>query len=411
MNYQIQTLNAISPAIYTQLGEHYHVSDSAGQPDAILVRSASMHDMPLAPSVLSIARAGAGTNNIPIDACTQAGVCVFNTPGANANAVCEMVLAAMLLSCRDIVGGVEWARGLKGQGDGIEKAVEKGKKAFVGPELRGKTLGVIGLGAIGVLVANAAVALGMNVVGYDPMISVEHAWKLAQSVRHENSLDELFAACDFITVHVPMTEKTRGMIGRRALSLCKKGVRIINYARGGLVDEAALLEALADGRPVILPVPRYGRGLGILTYICERLPETDIFADRHFITELGHMDATAMWVRPQVQDMLSGKFIRAIPEDFVALGVYFVCDPQLDDIKTRRLVRRLLICGGRVIFTGTVEPNTHASLLLHAGKAQLLRYSVHCTQADMLRIAAQNDFKRIIAYNSDYAPTQRVYEV
>lgn len=248
MNYQIQTLNAISPAIYTQLGEHYHVSDSAGQPDAILVRSASMHDMPLAPSVLSIARAGAGTNNIPIDACTQAGVCVFNTPGANANAVCEMVLAAMLLSCRDIVGGVEWARGLKGQGDGIEKAVEKGKKAFVGPELRGKTLGVIGLGAIGVLVANAAVALGMNVVGYDPMISVEHAWKLAQSVRHENSLDELFAACDFITVHVPMTDKTRGMIGRRALSLCKKGVRIINYARGGLVDEAALLEALADGR-------------------------------------------------------------------------------------------------------------------------------------------------------------------
>ena len=248
MNYQIQTLNAISPAIYTQLGEHYHVSDSAGQPDAILVRSASMHDMPLAPSVLSIARAGAGTNNIPIDACTQAGVCVFNTPGANANAVCEMVLAAMLLSCRDIVGGVEWARGLKGQGDGIEKAVEKGKKAFVGPELRGKTLGVIGLGAIGVLVANAAVALGMNVVGYDPMISVEHAWKLAQRVRHENSLDELFAACDFITVHVPMTDKTRGMIGRRALSLCKKGVRIINYARGGLVDEAALLEALADGR-------------------------------------------------------------------------------------------------------------------------------------------------------------------
>ena len=248
MNYQIQTLNAISPAIYTQLGEHYHVSDSAEQPDAILVRSASMHDMPLAPSVLSIARAGAGTNNIPIDACTQAGVCVLNTPGANANAVCEMVLAAMLLSCRDIVGGVEWARGLKGQGDGIEKAVEKGKKAFVGPELRGKTLGVIGLGAIGVLVANAAVALGMNVVGYDPMISIEHAWKLAQSVRHENSLDELFAACDFITVHVPMTDKTRGMIGRRALSLCKKGVRIINYARGGLVDEAALLEALADGR-------------------------------------------------------------------------------------------------------------------------------------------------------------------
>ena len=258
MNYQIQTLNAISPAIYTQLGEHYHVSDSAGQPDAILVRSASMHDMPLAPSVLSIARAGAGTNNIPIDACTQAGVCVFNTPGANANAVCEMVLAAMLLSCRDIVGGVEWARGLKGQGDGIEKAVEKGKKAFVGPELRGKTLGVIGLGAIGVLVANAAVALGMNVVGYDPMISVEHAWKLAQSVRHENSLDELFAACDFITVHVPMTDKTRGMIGREQFAVMKPTAFFLNAARGDLVDEAALVEALETGKIA-------GAGLDVLT--------------------------------------------------------------------------------------------------------------------------------------------------
>ena len=248
MNYRIKTLNAISPAIYTQLGSTYQVGDNMEAPDAILVRSASMHDMPLEPSVLCIARAGAGTNNIPIDACTQAGVCVFNTPGANANAVCEMVLAAMLLSCRDIVGGVEWARTLKGQGDAIEKAVEKGKKAFVGPELRGKTLGVIGLGAIGVLVANAAVALGMNVIGYDPMISVEHAWKLSQSVKRENSQDELFSECDFITVHVPMTDRTRGMIGRRALSLCKKGVRILNYARGGLVDEAALLEALADGR-------------------------------------------------------------------------------------------------------------------------------------------------------------------
>ena len=248
MNYRIKTLNAISPAIYTQLGSAYQVGDNMETPDAILVRSASMHEMSLEPSVLCIARAGAGTNNIPIDACTQAGVCVFNTPGANANAVCEMVLAAMLLSCRDIVGGVEWARTLKGQGDAIEKAVEKGKKAFVGPELRGKTLGVIGLGAIGVLVANAAVALGMNVIGYDPMISVEHAWKLSQSVKRENSQDELFSECDFITVHVPMTDRTRGMIGRRALSLCKKGVRILNYARGGLVDEAALLEALADGR-------------------------------------------------------------------------------------------------------------------------------------------------------------------
>ena len=248
MTYTIKTLNAISPAIYTQLGDHYRVSDDAAAPDAILVRSASMHETPIPQSVLSIARAGAGTNNIPVDACSEAGICVFNTPGANANAVAEMVLCGMLLSCRNVVGGVEWARTLKGQGDAVEKAVEKGKKAFVGPELRGKTLGVVGLGAIGVLVANAAVHLGMNVIGYDPMISVEHAWKLSQQVKRENSLDALFSECDFITLHVPLNEKTRGMVGTRSLSICRKGVRIMNFARGGLVDEAALVDALGDGR-------------------------------------------------------------------------------------------------------------------------------------------------------------------
>ena len=247
MEYKIRTLNAISSAIYTQLGEHYRVSDDAAAPSAILVRSASMHDMEIPESVLSIARAGAGYNNIPVDACSERGICVFNTPGANANAVAEMVLCGML-SCRNVVGGIEWARTLKGLGDDVEKAVEKGKKAFVGPELRGKTLGVIGLGAIGVLVANAAIALGMNVVGYDPMISVEHAWHLSTNIRRENSLDALFSACDFITVHVPLNDKTRGMIGVRALSLCRKGVRILNFARGGLVDEDALIAALGDER-------------------------------------------------------------------------------------------------------------------------------------------------------------------
>ena len=248
MEYKIRTLNAISSAIYTQLGDHYRVSDDAAAPSAILVRSASMHDMEIPDSVLSIARAGAGYNNIPVDACSERGICVFNTPGANANAVAEMVLCGMLLSCRNVVGGIEWARTLKGLGDDVEKAVEKGKKAFVGPELRGKTLGVIGLGAIGVLVANAAIALGMNVVGYDPMISVEHAWHLSTNIRRENSLDALFSACDFITVHVPLNDKTRGMIGVRALSLCRKGVRIMNFARGGLVDEDALIAALGDER-------------------------------------------------------------------------------------------------------------------------------------------------------------------
>ena len=248
MEYKIKTLNAISSAIYTQLGENYRVSDDAANPQGILVRSASMHDMEIPESVLSIARAGAGYNNIPVDACSEKGICVFNTPGANANGVAEMVLCGMLISCRDVVGGIEWAKTLKGQGDAVEKAVEKGKKAFVGPELRGKTLGVIGLGAIGVLVANAAISLGMNVIGYDPMISVEHAWHLSTNIRRENSLDALFSACDFITIHVPLNDKTRGMIGVRALSLCRKGVRIMNFARGGLVDEDALINALGDER-------------------------------------------------------------------------------------------------------------------------------------------------------------------
>ena len=248
MEYRIKTLNAISSAIYTQLDEKYKVADDVTHPQAVLVRSASMHETPIDDSVLCIARAGAGYNNIPVDACSEKGICVFNTPGANANAVAEMVLAGMLLSCRNIVGGIEWARTLKGQGAAVEKAVEKGKKAFVGPELRGKTLGVIGLGAIGVLVANAAENLGMNVIGYDPMISVEHAWKLSQQVKRENSLDALFSECDFITLHVPLNEKTRGMVGTRSLSICRKGVRIMNFARGGLVDEAALVDALDDGR-------------------------------------------------------------------------------------------------------------------------------------------------------------------
>lgn len=248
MPYQIKTLNAISPAIYTQLTDKYRVSADTVSPDAVLVRSASMHEMPIPDSVLSIARAGAGTNNIPIDACTERGICVFNTPGANANAVCELVIAGMLLSCRDIVGGIEWVRTLKGQGDAVVGAIEKGKGQFVGPELRGKTLGVLGLGAIGVLVANAAVALGMDVIGYDPMISVEHAWKLSRAVRRESSLDALFGECDFLTVHVPLTNETRGMIGSRALNVCRKGMRIMNFARGALVDDEALTQALSDGR-------------------------------------------------------------------------------------------------------------------------------------------------------------------
>ena len=172
----------------------------------------------------------------------------------------------------------------------------------------------------------------------------------------------------------------------------------------------AITVALADGRPVLLPVPKFGRGIGILSYICEKLPYTDVFADTHFITELGHLDASAMWVRENIQDVLDSVHVRSIPENLVALGVYFVSDDQLDSIYARDLVSRLLVCGGRVIFTGTVEPGSRASLLIHSGQASLLRYNVHSTQTDMLQLAARNSFSRIIAYDSDFAPTQSIYE-
>ena len=245
--YKLQTLNAISDVIFGQLGERYTVSPDMQEPDAILVRSAAMQDTALPDSLLSIARAGAGVNNIPVDKCSQLGICVFNTPGANAGAVCELTLAGLLLSGRDVTGGVEWAKTLKGQGAAVEKQVEKGKGQFVGPEIAGKRLGVVGLGAIGLRVANAAAALGMNVMGFDPAITVEHAWLLSRQIERAGSLDELLAACDYVTLHVPLMDGTRGMIGTDALRKVKKGVRILNFSRGGLVDSAAMLSALADG--------------------------------------------------------------------------------------------------------------------------------------------------------------------
>ena len=248
MDFKIKTLNAISPAIYGQLNEHYRVSDAEEAPAAILVRSAKMHDMPLPDSVLAIARAGAGVNNIPIDACSAAGICVFNTPGANANAVSELVIAGLLLSCRDVIGGIEWERTLSGHGDAIEKEVEKGKNAFVGPELRGKTLGVIGLGAIGVLVANAAIALGMKVLGFDPYMSVNAAWKLSPAVRHAETVEAIYAESDFVTIHVPATPATKGMISAEAIAKMKDGAVLLNFARDALVDEAAVARALETGK-------------------------------------------------------------------------------------------------------------------------------------------------------------------
>lgn len=246
--YEIQTLNKISKVGLAEFTADYHCADEQAAPDAILVRSAAMHDMVLPESLLAVARAGAGVNNIPIDRCSEHGIVVFNTPGANANAVKELVIAGLMLASRKIVDGIAWEKTLKGQGDALSKLVEKGKSAFVGPEIAGKKLGVIGLGAIGVLVANAAQALGMTVYGYDPFMSVDAAWKLSRGIHHAITLDEIYAECDYITVHVPLTPDTKELICKKSLDAMKDGVRILNFARADLVCTADMIDALHSGK-------------------------------------------------------------------------------------------------------------------------------------------------------------------
>ena len=246
--YKILCLNKISPVGTKRLGEAYTFSPEVENPDGILVRSAAMHDMELGENLLAIARAGAGVNNIPVDKCLEKGIVVFNTPGANANAVKELVLCALLLTSRRIAPAMDWVKTLKGQGDQVEKLIEKGKSQFAGPEIQGKALGVVGLGAIGILVANAASQLGMEVYGYDPYLSVEHAWHLSSAVHRSLSLDEIYAKCDYITLHLPQTKDTKGMVNRDSIQKMKDGVRILNFARGALVDSPALLEAQEKGK-------------------------------------------------------------------------------------------------------------------------------------------------------------------
>ncbi|MGI6201740.1 MAG: phosphoglycerate dehydrogenase [Christensenellales bacterium] len=246
---QIRTLNAISDIVKERLPQaDYTISPDAADPQGILVRSAAMHDMPLPESLLAVARAGAGTNNIPIDKCTQQGIVVFNTPGANANAVKELVLAAMLLASRNVFAGIEWAKTLKGQGDKVPALVEKGKGQFVGPELKGKRLGVIGLGAIGAMVANDCRAIGMDVSGYDPFISVEAAWGLSRKIHHATDLGDMVSCCDYITVHIPLLPTTRGMLDADFFAKLKPGAVLLNFSRGELVDTEALLDAMARGQ-------------------------------------------------------------------------------------------------------------------------------------------------------------------
>lgn len=273
--FKIQTLNKIATIGLEGFSrESYEIASEILNPDAILVRSADMLNLDIPSSVKAIGRAGAGVNNIPVDKCSKRGVVVFNTPGANANGVKELAITGLLLSSRKIMQGIEWARTLQGQGKEVGPLIEKGKNNFVGPEIKGKKLGVIGLGAIGVMVANDAIALGMDVIGYDPAISIEAAWRLSHNVRRAANLDQLLSQSDYVSLHVPLIDVTKGMLNRDKFAIMKKGVRIINLARGGLVKDEDMKAALASGQvscyvtdfptddllatPNVIPVPHLG---------------------------------------------------------------------------------------------------------------------------------------------------------
>ena len=245
--FKYHCLNPISAVGMNKLDENYVKTENADEADVILVRSAKMHEMEFGKNLKAIARAGAGVNNIPLDKCAEEGIVVFNTPGANANGVKELVIAGMLLASRDITGGIDWVKANK-EDAGIAKAAEKAKKAFAGTELSGKKLGVIGLGAIGVLVANVATHLGMEVYGYDPYVSVDSAWRLSRSIHHATTVDEIYKECDYITIHVPALDSTKGMIDKNAISLMKEGVVILNFARDVLVNQEDIVDALVAGK-------------------------------------------------------------------------------------------------------------------------------------------------------------------
>ena len=245
--YKYHCLNPIADVGLNQFKDEYAAVSHMDDADAVLVRSAAMHDLEFGANLKVIARAGAGVNNIPLEKCAEQGIVVFNTPGANANGVKELVLAGMLLASRDVIGGINWVQEHEEDGD-IAKQAEKAKKAFAGCELEGKKLGVIGLGAIGVLVANAATHLGMEVYGYDPYLSVDAAWKLSRSIYHAKTTEEIYSECDYITIHVPALDSTKGMINKNAISLMKDGVVVLNFARDVLVNEEDMIDALISGK-------------------------------------------------------------------------------------------------------------------------------------------------------------------
>ena len=288
----INCLNNISAKGTDLLGSDYQLTDDIAQASGVLVRSAAMHDMDLPEGLLAVARAGAGVNNIPLDKCAEAGVVVFNTPGANANAVKELVLCGMLLASRGILPGAAWCRE-HADSPTIGKDAEKAKKAFAGQEISGKTLGVIGLGAIGALVANAAIDLGMNVLGYDPYVSAEAAWRLSPSVEHVTNLDDVSHRSDYITIHVPAMDSTRGMIGAHELEVAKPGCAVMNFSRDTLVDNAAMAEALETGR--------------VATYVTD-FATPEVMAMQNTIV-LPHLGASTAEAEDNCASMAAGELI------------------------------------------------------------------------------------------------------
>ena len=275
--HKVLTLNDIAVEGLRHLPrERFEVASEIANPDAILLRSYDMHDMDIPETVAAIGRAGAGTNNIPVDAMSRRGIPVFNAPGANANAVKELAIAGLLIAARNICNAREYVKSLNATGDALEKAVEAGKKQFVGFELPGKTLGVIGLGSIGVEVANAALALGMNVIGFDPKITVRRAWQLSAGVDHSETLDQLFQQSDAVTLHVPLVEETRGLVSRDRLALLPKHAVLVNFARGGVVDNDAVLDALDNGN--------------LHTYVCD-FPTPELIAHPKVVV-LPHLGAS-----------------------------------------------------------------------------------------------------------------------
>lgn len=321
--FNIKTLNEISPVYKNVLAaDKFTVGKDIENPDAIIVRSAVMHDLPVPEKLLAVGRAGAGYNNIPVEDYGKRGVVVFNTPGANANAVKELAIAALLLASRDIVGGIEWAQTLRGQGAAVAKLVEKGKNQFVGPEIMGKTLGVIGLGGVGGLVANAAADLKMRVLGYDPYISVANAWKLSRKIVHVDNQDEMLPQCDYLSIHVPLMDSTRGSFNAAVFAKMKDGAALLNLARGELVNNADLLAAIAGGK-----IRRY-----VTDFPCDEL------LGQRGVVAIPHLGASTPESEDNCVDMISRQLEDYLETGSIVNSVNYPACPLTDAFRYRLTV-------------------------------------------------------------------------